>query len=384
MFLAEVDIRRGNLDRLEARSRQFLALPKMNRLPQKVSLVSQTAAVLVEEIESGRWASWLPGEHELCAQLHVSRKTLRAALTQLSRKGVIKCSQGRRRRIADRRATTGATTSNRVLTLLPLPPESLNPLAIYLINRLREHLTEAGYVLETHVSRAPYRGGGNHGLESLTKTMRPAGWVLFGPTQSMQQWFATRELPCVVVGSCYEGIRLPAVDRDYAAVCHHAVNQFILRGHRRLVLLTPAPGPAGDLITMSSFREAVAESKVTDVFGTVQEHDGSVASICARVQHLLSRPQPPTAFLISRARHVLTVLGHLLSTGVRVPQNVALISRDDDSFLEDVVPSVARYSHSHQALASKISRVVMGIVQGDAQIKDYTIMPTFIKGQTLG
>lgn len=57
MFLAEVDIRRGNLDRLEARSRQFLALPKMNRLPQKVSLVSQTAAVLVEEIESGRWAS---------------------------------------------------------------------------------------------------------------------------------------------------------------------------------------------------------------------------------------------------------------------------------------------------------------------------------------
>lgn len=314
----------------------------------------------------------------------MSRKTLRAALTQLSRKGVIKCSQGRRRRIADRRATTGATTSNRVLTLLPLPPESLNPLAIYLINRLREHLTEAGYVLETHVSRAPYRGGGNHGLESLTKTMRPAGWVLFGPTQSMQQWFATRELPCVVVGSCYEGIRLPAVDRDYAAVCHHAVNQFILRGHRRLVLLTPAPGPAGDLITMSSFREAVAESKVTDVFGTVQEHDGSVASICARVQHLLSRPQPPTAFLISRARHVLTVLGHLLSTGVRVPQNVALISRDDDSFLEDVVPSVARYSHSHQALASKISRVVMGIVQGDAQIKDYTIMPTFIKGQTLG
>lgn len=320
----------------------------------------------------------------MCAQLHVSRKTLRTALRQLSRKGFIKCSQGRRRRIVNRRAAPPASVSKRVLTLLPLPPETLNPLAIYLINRLREHLTDAGYALEIHVSRALYCGGGTYGLENLGKTLRPVGWVLFGATQPMQNWFAARQLPCVVIGSCYEGIHLPAVDRDYVAVCHHAVSQFVSRGHRRLVLLTPAPGPAGDLITMSSFRKAVAEAKTPDVLGGVQEHDGSMANICARVDQLLSRPQPPTAFLISRARHVLTALGHLLSSGVRVPRDVALISRDDDSFLEDVVPSVARYSHSHQALASKISRVVIGIVQGEAQIKDYTIMPTFIKGQTLG
>lgn len=52
----------------------------MNRLPQKVSLVAQTASVILEEIESGRWIGSLPGEHELCAQLHVSRRTVRAAL----------------------------------------------------------------------------------------------------------------------------------------------------------------------------------------------------------------------------------------------------------------------------------------------------------------
>lgn len=353
----------------------------MNPLPQKMSLVAQTAAVVLDGIASGRWIGSLPGEHELCNQLHVSRRTVRAALKQLSRNGAIKCRHGRRREIVNRRARK-KVMSNRVLLLMPEPLHAASPLVMFLMGRLREHLMEAGYLLETHASRVPFRARTPQELESLAKTLHPAGWVLLQSTESMQRWFATRRLPCVVVGSRYDGIALPSVDRDYGAVCQHAVNQIVARGHKRLVLLSPQPSSAGDVMTAAGFREAV--SKVAGLDGAVHEHNGSVASICAQVDKLMSRAQPPTAFLVCRAHHVLTVLGHLLSTGVKVPDDVAVISRDDDSFLQDVVPTVARYSHNQSVFAAKVSRVVMEMLRGELRVEDYKIMPLYIPGATLG
>lgn len=69
-------------------------------IPQRVSLVAQTADVLQKEIERGVWKGCLPGEHALCARLRVSRPTLRGALKALQRAGWIEVSQGKRRRLA--------------------------------------------------------------------------------------------------------------------------------------------------------------------------------------------------------------------------------------------------------------------------------------------
>jgi len=356
----------------------------MKRLPQKISLAAQAAAVLRENIEAGRWIGWLPGEHELSAQLHVSRKTVRAALEWLRREGVVKCRPGRRREIIKGRLARRKPAGHRVVVLAPVPLDSLNPLVEFVVDRLREHLMAEGFVLETHVSRRQYRVQGRRGWESLAQTLDPAGWVLLDSTEAMQKWFAARGLPCVVIGSCYNGIQLPSVDRDYRAVCQHAVNQFVAHGHRRLALLNPRPAAAGDILTARAFMEAADRTKTAGLQARVQEHDGSIASICASVTALMAGAQPCRAFLVSRAQHFLTVLGHVLSAGLRVPKDVALISRDDAGFLADVVPTAARYSHNPNLFASRLSRLVMETLAGDARVKNFKIMPIFIRGQTLG
>jgi DNA-binding LacI/PurR family transcriptional regulator len=356
----------------------------MNRLPQRVSLVAQTASVLMEEIRRGRWGDTLPGEYALCAQLHVGRKTLRAALERLRQQGVLKCRRGFRRKIVSPKLAKMRRLGNRVVLLMPAALEASNPFVLFLVYRLRQHLAEEGCRLETQVSPALYRARGPLGLETLSKTLHPAGWVLLHSTEPMQRWFAARLLPCVVVGSRYPGIRLSCVDMDYEAVCLHAVNQFVSHGHRRLVLVNPHAAAAGDARTETGFLQAVAQQKTGGIQAEVVKHDGTVSGICLRVDTLRARAQPPTAFLVSRAPHFLTVLTHLLSRRVRVPGDVALICREHDPALEAVVPSVARYSHNPAAFAANASRLVMGMIRGTGRIEECRITLNFIRGETLG
>lgn len=356
----------------------------MNSLPQRISLVAQTASVLLGEMQSGRWGGWLPGEHALCAQLHVGRKTLRAALDRLQQEGVVKCERGRRRSIVSRKPAVAARQSERVVMLMPTELESLDPFLVYLIDRLRAYLAEAGFQLETQTSQALFRAKGVVGLENLTKALNPAGWILLHSTPLIQRWFRTSELPCVVLGSCYEGIRLSSVDMDYDAMCPHAVNQLISRGHKRLTLITPKPVTAGDIRTEIAFVEAAAQKRTSGIHGDVMRHDGTVAAVCARVDNLMSRSQPPTALLVSRGAHFLTVMTHLLSSGARIPHDVALIACEDECYLEAITPTVARYSKNPKAFVANASRLVMNMIRGTGRIEECKIMPRFIRGQTLG
>jgi DNA-binding LacI/PurR family transcriptional regulator len=358
------------------------AVTAMKRLPQKTSLVAQAAGLIREEIEAGRWSHWLPGEHELCAQLHISRTTLRGALEELSRQQLIKSQQGKRREIT-LRSLPPKTKSNRVVLLMPDPLEGMLVRA-FLIDRLREHLARVGYLLETHVSRIPFRARSSQELEKLAAMLNPAGWVLMGSTELLQKWFAERQLPCVIAGTRYEGIQLPSVDIDYAAVCHHAVGQFLARGHERLVLLNPDPGAAGEIVTEAGFLKATGEVKGRKVEAIVVRHNGKMEHICSRLQVLMERRQRPTAFLVSRARHALTVLCYMSQRGFRVPDDVAVISRDHETFLEDVTPTVARYYNKPDVLSARLSRTVAEMVLGTNRIVDHKIMPQFIRGETLG
>lgn len=348
--------------------------------------MAQTATVLRTEIGAGRWQQCLPGEHELCALLHVSRVTLRAALAQLQREGWLRARQGRRREIvapAGERRPTGAETRVVLLTAEPLP--NLPTFTVYWIDALREQLSDAGFHLEIHVSRNVYGVRGRHALQSLAWTIQPAAWVLYRSTLEMQRWFASHAARAVITGSRHPGVELPGVDLDYRATCRHATGQFIARGHRRLALINPESGTGGELESEQGFLEAVAQTTASGALGSVVRHDGSIAGICNRLDALFRKPERPTALLVSRPAHVLTVLGHLLQRGLRVPQDVALISRDDDSFLEHVVPSVARYATNPSLFAHKLSKLVLAVATGGGLATvDHRLMPHFVRGDSLG
>lgn len=353
-------------------------------MPQKISLVTQSVEMLKESIHAGVWLGSLPGEHELCGQLHVSRVTLRKALDQLQREGWVSSSQGKRRKIS-RRPRRAPAASNRVILLTSSPLHLLHPATIYWMDCLREDLNVAGFHLEIHVNQTAFGSRPESALAQMRKQLRPAGWVLHRSNEPMQQWFSTQVLPCVIAGSRHANIALPSVDVDYQATCRHAVGQFLSRQHKHLAFLNPDSGAAGDLKSEQGFLDAAKAAHGGEVQATLVRHDSSVLGICNKLDLLFKRPNPPTALLVSRPAFVLTAMSHLLRRKMNLPREVALISRDDDPLLESMVPTVARYAYSPTAFARKVSRLVLQMAHGAALSRDHIlVMPSFVSGQTLG
>src|SRR5690348_13507187 len=106
----------------------------MTEIPQRSTLVAQTAGILRRSIEQGEWATHLPGERALCERFQVSRITVRAALDTLRREGWIEGSKGRCNRIVPGSKSRKPIPQSKVIALLsPVPYHRLSPFPLYVM-----------------------------------------------------------------------------------------------------------------------------------------------------------------------------------------------------------------------------------------------------------
>jgi DNA-binding LacI/PurR family transcriptional regulator len=355
-------------------------------IPKRSSLVAQTVAILRNHLRAGVWKEYLPGEHDLCERLQISRVTLRAALDQLQREKWIRAGQGRRRQIVAHRIPRPARSQSNVVVLLsPVSILTLPTSALFWVDALREHLAAAGYRLEFHTSQACYTEHPGRAIETMVQQLNAAAWVLYLSTEALQRAFSDRGLPCVIAGSPHPSVELSSVDIDYAATCRHAAGMLAARGRRRIALLMPRSGQAGNLQSERAFQEAGESLRASGVETLIVHHDGTPEGVCRRLDALLEVAKPVDGLLVAKPAHVVTAVSHLLRKGVKIPQQVALISRDNDPFLESLVPAVARYERNPTLFARKVLRLVLDLVrEGVRPRHNFRLMPTLVSGETLG
>ncbi|MBI4024144.1 MAG: substrate-binding domain-containing protein [Verrucomicrobia bacterium] len=360
----------------------------MTNIPQRISLVSQTAAIIRRDLQRGVWRDYLPGEIPLCRRLQVGRVTLRAALALIGREGLLKVSQGKRRRILCKRSRKAFHSGpKRVVVLCAFRYHELSPFVLFLISELQGQLHAAGYQVEVHAD--PCFGSRNSigAVKKLMNQVHADCWVLMGADAVMQEWFAKLNAPTVLVGSLQRGVALPCVGGDYQAVARHAAGLFLARGRRRIALVAPKlQDPAVDDPLRKGFFEAfLPAAHHSDCEPVVLYHQATVNNIQSVLAIRFKSNNPPHAILVSRPRHAITVMSCLMRMGIHLPRDVALISLGHIPALDEMVPSVAHYSINWVVFSKTLSRMALRALRAGALAPRQTlIMPQFHPGETLG
>lgn len=357
----------------------------MAQLPQRSSLVSQTAAFLREEIDRGAWAQWLPSERTLCDTLQVSRNTLRSALAQLKRERIIRSVHGSGNQIgAKAQSKPAGLRSHDVAFLTPDPLEQLRPTQTLWIDELRALLSERGCRLHVFHGRQYFRTNPGPALEKLLKQNPHGCWVLILSNEKTQRWFEQNHVPCIVAGSVYAGVDLPFRDIDHRAMCRHAAGVMLAAGHNKVALVIQRSRRAGDVASESGFVEGVRQSSRPNASAVICAHDATVTGICNALRRLLEQRPAPTALLVANPYHYLTVVSRLIELGLRVPDHVSVVSRDEDPFLSYILPTPTRYVTNAHILAKSLLRPIIELLEGGVIThRAIRIMPSLMRGDSL-
>jgi LacI family transcriptional regulator len=355
-------------------------------LPQRRSLVAQTVVFLSDRIESGEWRGWLPSERALCELLQVSRNTLRAALAELKANARIEAKHGAGNKIIPPAHTPKPRSRSRdVALLMPEPIERLRPMQSLWIDDMRALLSERGRRLHVFHGRQYFGERPGPALQKLVTSSPHGCWILMLAGAAVQHWFRRSAVPCIVAGSTYPGLDLPFRDLDHRAMCRHAAGVLLGLGHRRLALLAPKSARAGDLESEAGFVEGVRQSRHRDATALVVRHDATGTGLTRAVSRCLKLEPSPTALLVLQPHYYLAAATRLAQRGVRIPQQISLISRDDDPFLSFVEPAPARYVVGPHVMAKHLLRPVLELTEGQAVTqRGGLIMPVFFQGESIG
>lgn len=185
----------------------------------------------------------------------------------------------------------------------------------------------------------------------------------------------------ILVGQVFPGINLPSIEYDHAAIAQHAAAALAAAGHERTAILLQHTGSAADASTCDAF---AAARKPGTPAPLVLEHDGSLAQIESRLRRLARLEPRPTSLFVTKSLAAPAVLTILPRLGVEIPRNLSVICREDDPFLEYLVPAVARYSSDSSAIARKLAVALARLAQGlPLKVTHARLMPRFVGGRSV-
>jgi DNA-binding LacI/PurR family transcriptional regulator len=191
--------------------------------------------------------------------------------------------------------------------------------------------------------------------------------VIFSPLGLSQADLADRhpDLPLVILGERVSDGTFDHVGIDDVAAARQATEHLLSLGRRRLAAIGDQPYATGEAAQLRTrgFRAAHAAAGLTPredfIVRTPRFNRADGAGAMA---HLLAQPQPPDAVFCYSDLVALGAIHTLVSRGLRVPEDVAVIGYDD---IEDGAfsnPTVSTISPDKQMIAqTAVQRLLLRI-----------------------
>ncbi len=349
------------------------------------TLMEQTASHLREGIATGRWRDRLPGVRRLAEELDVSNDTVRAALKLLESDGSLQPrGAGKARHISPARS---AHAGRRVVRVALLPAEPLQESSAHTqrtMLRLVSAIEHAGH--ECSIAAKPLAQIG-HRIERLARLVAATtadAWVAYTPSYEVLSWFVQNKLPILALGGHSQTLPVACSRTDISAAMIAAVDALVAHRHRRIVLISPRlwrepslhPAAQTFLDRMTHHRVPCSSYNLPDW--------GESAEGLEHLLRVLFQATPPTALLFLKPAHTVAVLSFLAERGLRVPQDVSLVSIVSDPIFGLRRPPIAHFHWPVDPHIRRITRWVRHLALGQTDRGTKIVHAEFIPGGTIG
>ncbi len=117
---------------------------------------------------------------------------------------------------------------------------------------------------------------------------------------------------------------------------------------------------------------------------TVISDDKTTVGLREALTGVMAEKDTPTLLMVTEAVQALPVLGILRELGRRVPEDVSVLVRDHEPFLDCSVPELSRYSCDWVRYGRLAAHLLADVVaSGSGKRSRRKLLPTFIRGETL-
>ena len=339
------------------------AFPWENRPGPQYRMLADT---LRDAIAASRYRmdEYLPSERALAVEYRVTRITVRGALAILEKEGLLLREPHRCSKVI-------ATPSDKgQIDLLFFKWQSpfTDPILADFCVGMAERTQQLGYKLGlfSALDNKTIR----HRIESLMQTP-PRGLVVIGSYEwygpAMQQ--IESMAPTVLVGTSHGSLRADVIEPDFEGAMSLAMSHLYTMGYRRLKLLTGGfPEEEGrDQRNLGAFRQAGLQfgfaAADLGVFSTrekcgreLKPHESAGLWVDETIFDNLKLPAAIVATAPSFAHKILNLA---LERGLRVPQDLAIISTQDSRTLAvATVPISAVEIYGHAVGIRAVDRLV--------------------------
>ena len=212
----------------------------------------------------------------------------------------------------------------------------------------------------------------------LARGRHADGLILSGPRSddTLLMDLYGEGFPLVLHGQL-PGTDIPSVDVDNVRGAMQAVGHLLALGHQRIGIITNAP-PAytASQQRLEGYRRALEaagipfdESLVR--YGNFDEESGQAAMVS-----LLDLPHPPTALFVASDMVAVGALKAIQDRGLRVPEDVALVSFDDVTIARFVTPPLTTVRVPAFGLGWAAGELLIRIIEQDLPRELHVLLET--------
>jgi LacI family repressor for deo operon, udp, cdd, tsx, nupC, and nupG len=179
-----------------------------------------------------------------------------------------------------------------------------------------------------------------------------------------------RDLPMVNICN-YTATRLPNVGIDNVAAARLAVNHLIRLGHRRIAVIAGLPDHPETLARLQGYRDALSSYGLQVSDNLIAFGDFSFESGITACNELLAADSKPTAIFCHNDRMGLGAVQALWHKGMRVPNDMSIVSFDDLEFARFSCPPLTTIAQPMYEIGAHAMNMLHDIMQGK-ELHSYT------------